>query len=626
MTRSSKKFTAAKPNGWGDTMKPKKKTNPVLRSLLIAGAVILAVITYAYGFQVTQVNLEETRSERRQTQLVRIIRALAQPDLLDYDEHEVVVETDIFVPCPEGGFEPEINEGSEPYLVAMPSCAEPGSTIKVEGFNFAPNTSGPLNFIPPSNVTLQIGTIETDDSGHFTVDAKLPKRPNDEVQKLRAITRTRIGTPYPSQALIDTWDKIIETVFLALLATTLATALAIPLSFLAARNLMKDITSPLLVVAFNLLAIPVGMLAGGWLAGSIKEISELLGGSIVFPLIGLVVGPVLVYYGVRYALPPEEINQPPLGTRVLRLVVLAITVLMGILTLYFVSALLMALGGWLRPLLGSFGFLGTFITDMGDILGMIMVVVVALAGAGVLSNLAGRLAKIILKTSSITVAKVVTLITGTVAGFVLFALIGAGIDWIYQIPSLAATLWIPGAVGALVGLILSIRLNPRDQLPIGMAIYNISRTVFNALRSIESLVMVIVFVVWVGIGPFAGVLALSLHTIAALAKLYSEQIESILPGPLEAITATGANRLQTIVYAVIPQIIPPYISFTMYRWDINVRMSTIIGFAGGGGIGFLLIQNINLLNYRAASVQMIAIAIVVSFMDWLSSQMRERVV
>jgi len=86
------------------------------------------------------------------------------------------------------------------------------------------------------------------------------------------------------------------------------------------------------------------------------------------------------------------------------------------------------------------------------------------------------------------------------------------------------------------------------------------------------------------------------------------------------------NRLQMIVYAVIPQIVAPYISFTMYRWDINVRMSTIIGFAGGGGIGFLLQQNINLLNYRAASAQIIAIAIVVSLMDYFSSYMRQRVV
>jgi phosphonate transport system permease protein len=105
-----------------------------------------------------------------------------------------------------------------------------------------------------------------------------------------------------------------------------------------------------------------------------------------------------------------------------------------------------------------------------------------------------------------------------------------------------------------------------------------------------------------------------------------QQVESIMSGPLEAIEATGANRLQTIVYAVIPQIVPPYISYTMYRWDINVRMSTIIGFVGGGGIGFLLQQNINLLNYRGASAQMVAIAVVVASMDYVSSVLREKTV
>jgi phosphonate transport system permease protein len=138
--------------------------------------------------------------------------------------------------------------------------------------------------------------------------------------------------------------------------------------------------------------------------------------------------------------------------------------------------------------------------------------------------------------------------------------------------------------------------------------------------------MAVIFVVWVGLGPFAGVLALTLHTIAALGKLFSEQIEGISEGPIEAITATGANRLQTIVFAVIPQIVPPYIAYTLYRWDINVRTSTIIGFVGGGGIGFLLNQSIRLLRYRDASVMMLAIAIVVSTLDYLSSRVRSRVI
>jgi phosphonate transport system permease protein len=220
----------------------------------------------------------------------------------------------------------------------------------------------------------------------------------------------------------------------------------------------------------------------------------------------------------------------------------------------------------------------------------------------------------------------VNYLLGASAGAMLLAGLGAVVEWLYELGNPLYTLWGPAAAGALTGLVVVFRNRQKDALPVGMTIYYITRTILNTLRSIEAFIMAIIFLALLSAGPFAGVMALSLHTVAALAKLYSEQVESILPGPLEAIRATGATRLQTIVYAVIPQIIPPYISFTMYRWDINVRMSTIIGFVGGGGIGFLLQQNINLLNYRAASVQMLAITVVVAVMDYVSSQLRERVV
>ena len=162
--------------------------------------------------------------------------------------------------------------------------------------------------------------------------------------------------------------------------------------------------------------------------------------------------------------------------------------------------------------------------------------------------------------------------------------------------------------------------------PWGAITYYVVRLIFNILRSVETLIWAVIFVVWVGIGPFAGVLALTIHSVAALAKLYSEAIESIDPGPIEAITATGATRLQTIIYAVVPQVIPPFIAFTIYRWDINVRMSTVVGLVGGGGIGYILIQYINLLQYRRAAVAMWAIVVVVSAMDYLSGYVREKIV
>jgi phosphonate ABC transporter permease subunit PhnE len=179
-------------------------------------------------------------------------------------------------------------------------------------------------------------------------------------------------------------------------------------------------------------------------------------------------------------------------------------------------------------------------------------------------------------------------------------------------------------VGAVLGGVAGMISGTRAPFPVGSILYNVSRAILNTVRSIEPLIMGLVFVIWVGIGPFAGVLALTLHSIAALGKLYSEQVENIDEGPVEALESTGANRLQTIIYAVVPQIIPPYIAFTMYRWDINVRMSTIIGFVGGGGIGLLLQQQINLLQYREAGVAVLAIAVVVSILDYASASIRAR--
>ncbi len=162
--------------------------------------------------------------------------------------------------------------------------------------------------------------------------------------------------------------------------------------------------------------------------------------------------------------------------------------------------------------------------------------------------------------------------------------------------------------------------------PFTMAVYLVTRTILNIIRSIEPMIWAILAVTVVGLGPFAGVIALFVHSIAALGKLYSEAIESIDPGPIEAIQATGATRLQTIMYAVVPQMIPPFVSFSIYRWDINVRMSTIIGLVGGGGIGFLLTQYIRLLDYRSAGIAVWFIAITVAILDYVSAEIRQRFV
>jgi len=603
-----------------------KNLKQILRSLGLGLAVIAAIVIYAFGFQVTKVNLDETRNPRRQQQLTRILRALSKPDLLTYERTEVVVAQDFMTPCPAGGFIPAEMDKSGPYIVIEPACADPRSMVTVRGYNFQPNSSGPIAFIPTSKVNLGVGDFEADANGEFFTEIRIPPRPDTAAQTIRTITRTNVGAPKISKSAIDTWDKIVETVFLALLATTLGTLFAIPLSFVAAKNLMKDVKSPLISIALNLLLMPLGIYIGIQAANLGSQLTNLISTSVVGNVAGLVIAPLIVVPLARWAMPQAEINRPSTRTRIFRMIGLVVALLIGILGLQFLSKITIQLGDFLAPRLGGAAFLGTFIADMGDILGMSVVVITAAIAAGIFSTIGDRTGKLITRHLTKPAAKAVSMLLSMLAGAVLAILIMQTLNWFYQFDQAALTLYWPAAIGGVIGLITSTRMAPKDDLPIGIVLYYIARTVFNALRSIEALVWVIVFVVWVGIGPFAGVLALSLHTIAALAKLYSEQVESILPGPMEAVTATGANRLQSIIYAVVPQIIPPYISFTMYRWDINVRMSTIIGFAGGGGIGFLLYQNINLLNYRGASLQMLAIALVVASMDYLSSRLREKAI
>ncbi|NPV55220.1 MAG: ABC transporter permease subunit [Anaerolineae bacterium] len=368
-------------------------------------------------------------------------------------------------------------------------------------------------------------------------------------------------------------------------------------------------------------------MAIGYLAVQfVSNVTAPIAANLAVIIASVVVTPFIVVYGVRWALPERDIRTPPLWLRLVRGVVMILVVLASIFGLLQLAALVANIGNALSGVLGPFAFLGNFLFQISEILRVLTPALGALAAGGALGSFFGGIGQRSSERLPVTTVKILNLLLMSVAGALVLGLLGALVEWLYQIDRPLYTLWIPMAVGGGLGLFLAITTKARDTLPTGMVIYTITRTLLNGLRSIEALVMAIVFVIAVGIGPFAGVLALGLHTIVSLGKLYSEQVESIMPGPLEAIEATGANRLQTIIYGVVPQIVPPYISYTMYRWDINVRMSTIIGFVGGGGIGFLLQQNINLLNYRAASAQMLAIAVVVASMDYISSMLRERYV
>lgn len=160
---------------------------------------------------------------------------------------------------------------------------------------------------------------------------------------------------------------------------------------------------------------------------------------------------------------------------------------------------------------------------------------------------------------------------------------------------------------------------------LAFSVYLFLRTFLNIVRSVEPLIWAIIFSVWVGIGPFAGMLALMIHSVASLTKQYSEIVECISDGPVEGIRATGAGTLQTVLFGVVPQIVLPYISFTIYRWDINVRMATVIGLVGGGGIGTMLIQYQGQAMWKEVGCIVVVIAVVVWVLDTASAYIREAI-
>ncbi len=369
------------------------------RFLLI---VLLLASVYAYGWKVTEIN---PRALLTDFHLIRPLLAdLVRPELFTANTGELTVDAGFVllatgIPEPRPPAPPPVGEAA---LTLSRYAGVIGDAVTVSGAHLPPDAAGALYFVNSIGQEFPLGKIEADQAGRFTHDFKVPAIARGEKQRVRALFTWKTGGFRMSETLKLTLEKMLETVFLALMATTLAILVAVPLSFLGAQNLMTG-------------------RAGG----------------------------TLVYYAVRSG--------------------------------------------------------------------------------------------------------------------------------------------------------------------------------FNLMRSIEPLILAILFAVWVGIGPFAGTLALGLHSIAALGKLFSEQIESIDKGPVEAITATGARPMQVVLYAVLPQVVPQFLALSFYRWDINVRMSTIIGFVGGGGIGFLLQQWINLLQYTRAATALFAIAIVVISLDIASAKIRARI-
>ncbi len=158
-----------------------------------------------------------------------------------------------------------------------------------------------------------------------------------------------------------------------------------------------------------------------------------------------------------------------------------------------------------------------------------------------------------------------------------------------------------------------------------MVPYLAAKSLLNILRTVPEMVWALIFVFLVGLGPFPGVLALGVHTGGVLGKLFGEVLENVDPQPIESLQATGASRLQILFYGILPQVLPQFISYTLYRWEVNIRMAAVLGLVGAGGLGQRIHIAISLFFEQQLLTLIMAIYILVTIVDYVSAYLRRKV-
>ncbi len=535
---------------------------------------VLSLLIFSLGYQLTEIDLNKAISEYSDTRIILTRIMWPWRTAFEFEVDVTEAAQKIQSPCPVGAVGPASNE---------PAAA--GTWISSDV------TCGDLTMRDlQGNVTL--GTEIVISGGGFT--------PGQEVQ---IWWKNPIGNPFKPRGVGET-DIIMdenggfETKLFIPEATVVATAVGDQIHTLLVREKSEE--------RFT------GRLS--------DEMKLALKGMLETIMLGLMA----TFFGIILAFPFSFLAARNLMSAIVQTLSKVVGGLLGFVAGLFATSYLMT------QIIGLFGGL-----DSAPIPIFVIGIILTFGLVWIFIGLGGRLfetlSKLLGKNGDTILSAFGMAIIGAVPGYFLGLGFSRGIRGIPIKAEVAAETEITYAIaGAILlgvfGVYYALRQGGSRNISVGMIAYSITRTIMNIIRSIEPLIWAIVGIIWIGPGPFAGFIALTLHTIAALGKLYSESIESIDPGPIEALQATGANRLQTIVFAVIPQILPPFISFTIYRWDINVRMSTVIGLVGGGGIGFILIQWIRLFQYDNAGLAVWLIAITVASLDYVSSNIRKRFV
>lgn len=191
--------------------------------------------------------------------------------------------------------------------------------------------------------------------------------------------------------------------------------------------------------------------------------------------------------------------------------------------------------------------------------------------------------------------------------------------WVPAIETIQIAIW-----GTLLAVLMAVPVcffAARNLTP-NKLVFQLTRQVFNVTRGINEIILALIFVAAVGLGPFPGVLALAVHGAGMLGKFFSESIEEIDQGPIEALRATGAGPLQIVIFGVIPQVITAWIAVVLYRFETNLRQATVLGMVGAGGIGFELVGSMKLFQYQDTATCIVVIIVMVMAADTISTKLR----
>lgn len=191
--------------------------------------------------------------------------------------------------------------------------------------------------------------------------------------------------------------------------------------------------------------------------------------------------------------------------------------------------------------------------------------------------------------------------------------------WKPALESLYVAIW--GTIGGVVIALPFTFFAARNLAP-NSFVFHTMRQILNALRGINEIILALIFVAAIGLGPFAGVLALSVHGAGMLGKFFAEAIEDIDEGPIEAFKSAGVGRFKTIVFGILPQVLPAWLGTIFYRLETNVRQATVLGMVGAGGIGFELVSSMKLFQYQDTAMCIIVILAMVLLADLFSSRIR----